>query len=68
MVLLLLTMNEVIEIKPVKVDRVVDTTGAGDLYAGGFYLVWQKEKILLPAETMRPLQQQRLSPITALDL
>ena len=28
--------EEVVEVKPAKVDRVVDTTGAGDLYAGGF--------------------------------
>ena len=38
--------NEVIEVKPVKVDRVVDTTGAGDLYAGGFLFGMAKEKDL----------------------
>ena len=38
--------NEVIEINPVKVDKVVDTTGAGDLYAGGFLFGIAKNKDL----------------------
>ena len=38
--------NEVIEINPVKVDKVVDTTGAGDLYAGGFLFGIAKNKVL----------------------
>ena len=38
--------EEVIEINPVQVDRVVDTTGAGDLYAGGFLFGMAKEKDL----------------------
>ena len=39
--------NEVIEINPVQVDRVVDTTGAGDLYAGGFLFGMAKDKDLV---------------------
>ena len=38
--------SEVIEINPVKVDKVVDTTGAGDLYAGGFLFGMAKNKDL----------------------
>jgi len=38
--------NEVIEINPIKVDKVVDTTGAGDLYAGGFLFGMAKNKNL----------------------
>ncbi|MDC6447532.1 adenosine kinase [Alphaproteobacteria bacterium] len=38
--------NEVIKINPVQVDRVVDTTGAGDLYAGGFLFGMAKGKNL----------------------
>ena len=38
--------DKVIEINPVQVDRVVDTTGAGDLYAGGFLFGMAKEKDL----------------------
>ena len=28
--------NEVIDVSPLKVEKVIDTTGAGDLYAAGF--------------------------------
>ena len=60
MVLLLLNNNEVIEIHPVQVDKVVDTTGAGDLYAGGFLFGMAKGKDLLLAETTHLLLRQRL--------
>ncbi|MBX7147113.1 MAG: adenosine kinase [Alphaproteobacteria bacterium] len=33
---LIIKQNDVIEINPAKVNRVLDTTGAGDLYAAGF--------------------------------
>ena len=36
--------KSVIEIDPIKVDKVVDTTGAGDLYAAGFLYGLAKEK------------------------
>jgi len=38
--------DKVIEINPVKVDKVVDTTGAGDLYASGFLFGIAKNKDL----------------------
>ena len=36
--------NNVIEINPIQVDKVVDTTGAGDLYAAGFLFGIAREK------------------------
>jgi len=33
---LIVENNKVIEINPIQVDKIVDTTGAGDLYASGF--------------------------------
>ena len=38
--------DKVIEINPVQVDKVVDTTGAGDLYASGFLFGIAKNKDL----------------------
>ena len=38
--------NEVIEINPKKVEKVIDTTGAGDLYAAGFLYGCAKNKPL----------------------
>jgi len=38
--------NEVIEVNPIKVDKVVDTTGAGDLYASGLLFGIAKNKDL----------------------
>ena len=38
--------DSVIEINPIQVDKVVDTTGAGDLYASGFLYGLAKEKDL----------------------
>tara|TARA_B110000196_G_scaffold147038_1_gene127270 strand:+ start:1715 stop:2689 length:975 start_codon:yes stop_codon:yes gene_type:complete len=38
--------NDVIEINPVQVDKIVDTTGAGDLYASGFLFGMAKDKNL----------------------
>jgi len=33
---LIVTANDTVQVRPVRVDRVVDATGAGDLYAAGF--------------------------------
>lgn len=33
---LIVTANETVQVRPVRVDKVVDATGAGDLYASGF--------------------------------
>lgn len=33
---LIVTANETVQVRPVRVDKVVDATGAGDLYAAGF--------------------------------
>lgn len=33
---LIINGNEIIEIPPIKIDKVIDTTGAGDLFASGF--------------------------------
>ena len=33
---LIVNNNEVIEVPPIRVDKVIDTTGAGDLFAAGF--------------------------------
>ena len=38
--------NEIIEINPEKVEKVIDTTGAGDLYAAGFLYGCAKNKSL----------------------
>ena len=41
---LIVHKNEVIEVNPVKVEQVIDTTGAGDLYAAGFLYGCAKNK------------------------
>ena len=43
---LIIKNNEIIEISPIKVKNVVDTTGAGDLYASGFLFGLCREKEL----------------------
>ncbi len=43
---LIVYSNEVIEINPEKVEKVIDTTGAGDLYAAGFLYGCAKNKSL----------------------
>ena len=43
---LILNKNEVIEVGAKKVDKVIDTTGAGDQYAAGFLYGLAKEKSL----------------------
>ena len=43
---IIVNKNEIIEINPIQVDKVVDTTGAGDLYASGFLFGLAKKKHL----------------------
>ena len=43
---IIVNKNEIIEINPIQVDKVVDTTGAGDLYASGFLFGLAKNKDL----------------------
>tara|TARA_B110000014_G_scaffold134005_1_gene92644 strand:+ start:202 stop:1176 length:975 start_codon:yes stop_codon:yes gene_type:complete len=43
---LIIKENNVIEVPPIKVDKVIDTTGAGDLFASGFlYGLCQNEEL-----------------------
>ena len=44
---LIVHKNEVIEINPEKVEKVIDSTGAGDLYAAGFLYGCAKNKSLI---------------------
>jgi sugar/nucleoside kinase (ribokinase family) len=43
---IIVNKNEIIEINPIQVNKVVDTTGAGDLYASGFLFGLAKNKDL----------------------
>ena len=43
---LIVKNNEVIEVPAIEVDKVIDTTGAGDLFASGFLYWLCKEKEL----------------------
>ena len=59
------TRDEVIAVPAFPVDRVVDTTGAGDLFAAGFLAGLTKSKNLEPARGWAPLPRPRSSSISA---
>lgn len=42
----IITRDEIINVAATKIDKLVDTTGAGDLYAGGFLYGYTQEKPL----------------------